>query len=233
MDQTSTTPFHPREHASAAPRVRVAVIDDHEVVREGLRMSFDSDSRLTLVGNAGTAESGRVLVRRSRPHVVVVDLRLPDMTGIELCSLLLAEYPRMAIVLHSTYLAEDVVREATRAGAAAYVTKAAGISELRGTIMRVAAGERMTSGTAMDVVGHLAASDPSSGLTPRQARVAELLLVGETYSRIGGRLHISEATVRWHVQKLKERFDVTSRSELIATLVRTGAVLPDARAPIV
>src|SRR4051812_24749129 len=120
--------------------MRVLIVDDHEIVREGLAATLSSDSRIEIVGAAATAKEALMLARRTLPDVALVDLRLPDMTGEELTRELRARFPSTAVIVLTTYLSEETVRGALKAGAAAYGTKAAGLPELRAAIDRIAAG---------------------------------------------------------------------------------------------
>jgi DNA-binding NarL/FixJ family response regulator len=213
--------------------IMVVSVDDHEVVREGLRLCFSSCEGVSIVGQADSGARGYDLVRRTLPDVAVLDLRLPDTTGLELCARIRAGFPSTAVVLLSSYLSEDMVRQAVRVGAADYVTKGAELRRLEQTVRKVASGWRMSAGDASAIVQDLDRTDRRGGqtaaLTPRQEQVAELIVDGNTYAQIAGKLHISESTVRFHVQALKERFGVRSKAELIATVVRFALVTPPDR----
>lgn len=208
--------------------ISVVTADEHEVVREGLRHYLDKQPEISVVGQAATGAATYELVRRTRPDVAIIDLRLRDMNGFDLCERLRRAFPGTAVVILSGYLSEDAVREAVKIGAADYVTKSAGMQELMAALHRVASGEAMINGDASKIVQNLCRStaDGAGGLTPRQARVAELVVDGKTYAQIAARLHISESTVRFHVQSLKDRFGVRSKSELVATVVRRALVTP-------
>jgi DNA-binding NarL/FixJ family response regulator len=218
---------HP-DRADPAGRVQVLVVDDHEVVRAGLAGALGQDDRYQVVALAANGREALELARRDQPDVAVVDLRLPDLTGIELCRQLRTAVPATSVILLSSYLAEDTVREAMAAGAAAYVTKSAGLHELRRALDEVS-GPSDEPRSVSQIVRRMeelsetrAATDAP---TPAQTRVLELLAQGLTYAEVARRLVISEATVRFHVQRLKVKLGTSSRTELVVRAVRAGFIV--------
>jgi DNA-binding NarL/FixJ family response regulator len=210
--------------------MKICVVDDHEIVREGLRTVLPSDPMIEVVAEAASGAEALTAVRRTLPDVVLTDYRLPDMTGDELCRRILALAPSTAVVILTTYLSEDVVQRSIDAGAAGFVTKAAGLEELRGVLGDLARGERRSLEATSAVVQRLhqsAARDADSRtLTPQQERVLELAAAGLTYGEISRKLHVSESTVRFHIQSLKERLGVRTKTELIATAIRSALIAP-------
>jgi DNA-binding NarL/FixJ family response regulator len=212
--------------------VRVLIVDDHEVVRNGIVASLRASPRYRIVGAAGTGAEAVSLARRVRPDVAIVDLRLPDMTGETVCRQLIADTPGIAVVMLTTYLSDDTVRSAQAAGAAAYVTKAAGIAVLKETLEEIGSGAQssLSSDSAPVIVHRLdrLASGRAAGhlTTPHQRRVLALAAAGLTNGQIGQRLNISESTVRFHIQKLKRIFSVPSRTALVVRAVQDGVIAP-------
>lgn len=211
-------------------RLRLLIVDDHELVREGLAAALSRDARFDLVGAASTGHAAVQLARRTQPDVAVVDMRLPDVPGDEVCRQLRAALPEVAVIVLSSYLTEEAVRHAIRAGASAYVTKAAGLPELR-TALDEAWAHRGRSGNMLSVsqiVRRLEqlveARSDSNAPTPQQARVLELAAQGLTYGKIAKRLLISESTVRFHIQKLKVKFETNSKTELVVRAIRAGLI---------
>jgi len=205
-------------------RRSVIVVDDHEIVRNGLLATLRGVPRLRVVGGAGNAADALDLAGRKRPDIALVDLRLPDMSGDELCRELIAAVPTTRVVIHTTYLSEETVRNALAAGAAGYVTKAAGVPELIRTLSELESP--VTSESPPDTVKRLGGKVSGIDLTPHQARILELAADGLTNRQVGDRLFISESTVRFHMLKLKRQFDARTRTELIARAIRTGAIPP-------
>lgn len=214
----------PLPHGGA---VRLMVVDDHEVVREGLAAALASDGTLEIVAAVSTAADALTAAARKRPDLALIDLRLPDMMGDDLCRELLRRLPRCAVVMLSSYLSEDIVRSAMVAGAAAYITKGAGLAELRRVLTAVASASADDEPQIVLQLRELVAQrGGSSRLTPQQERVLELSAEGLTYREIGERLFISESTVRFHMQKLKAKFGTRTKAELIARAIRSGALAP-------
>jgi DNA-binding NarL/FixJ family response regulator len=208
------------------------VVDDHEVVREGLSAALSSDGQFEVVAAVPTAAAALAAVSRTRPDVALVDLRLPDLMGDRLCVELRKRLPSTAVVVLSSYVSEDTMRTAMEAGASAYITKGAGLAELREALADVVArreepGEPQIVGQLHQLVSR---RSDDSRLTPQQERVLELSAEGLTYREIGARLFISESTVRFHMQKLKGKFGARTKTELIARAIRSGAMAPASEA---
>jgi DNA-binding NarL/FixJ family response regulator len=216
--------------AIVAMPAKAILVDDHEVVREGLLATLKDDPWLRFVGVAGTGRGAIRLAKRVLPDVAAVDLRLPDMSGEEVCRELTALMPDLKIVVLSTYLSEEAVRNVLEAGASAYVTKAAGVAALRRALHDVRRGVVTQPHEAALLVKELHASvaEGEGGLriTPQQEKVLELVAEGLTSQKVGERLFISESTVRFHIQKLKETTGARSRAELIAKAMRQGLIPP-------
>ncbi|MBI5104876.1 MAG: response regulator transcription factor [Solirubrobacterales bacterium] len=220
---------HLHEPGRAAP-IRLLIVDDHEVVREGLVAALAADGRFEVIAAAGSAEEGLAALRRARPDVAVVDLRLPDMPGDVLCRTLRERLPATPVVVLSSFASEDTLRAAMDAGASAYISKAAGLGELRDTLRRVAAEGPDADAPQIREALHrmLVRRDDDDRPTPRQERVLELAADGLTYQEIGDRLFISESTVRFHMQKLKAKFGARTKTDLIAKAIRAGVITPPA-----
>lgn len=211
--------------------VRIMIVDDHEIVREGVRAALSRTPGMEIVGEASTGREALRRVRQTLPDIALVDLRLPDMRGEDLTREFTRDFPGTSVIILSTYLSEETVRGALQAGAAAYVTKAAGLPELVAAIERVCSGQGApgaASGPQIVKQLHALVNERMSGTTPtpQQERVLELAAQGFTNHEIGDRLFISESTVRFHVQKLKAKFEARTKTELIAKAIRTGFIAP-------
>lgn len=218
--------------------MRICVVDDHEIVREGLRTVLSATPEIEVVADASTAGGALTAVRRTLPDVVLTDFRLPDMPGDELCRRIREIAPSTSVVILTTYLSENIVQRSIDAGAADFVTKAAGLDELRRVLWRQRdndVGKPMRNAPST-VVARLHKSVDRDvahrALTPQQERVLELAASGLTYREIGGQLHISESTVRFHIQSLKERLGVKTKTELIALAIREALIAPGADASV-
>jgi DNA-binding NarL/FixJ family response regulator len=211
--------------------MKLLIVDDHEVVREGLRAVLSTEDGIDHIDEADSGRTALTRARRCPPDIVLLDFRLPDMPGDELCGALRRGFPSAILVMVTTYLSEEIVRRTLQAGANAYVTKAAGLSELRRVVREFTSGQANTaSRTESEIVRRLhdvvAERSSEFRLTPQQERVLELLAAGMTYQEIGRRLFISESTVRFHVQKLKERLDARTKTELVAKAIRLSLLSP-------
>jgi DNA-binding NarL/FixJ family response regulator len=175
--------------------VRIIIVDDHEIVREGLLATLAASPELNVVGAAATGRAAVELARRVTPEVALVDLRLPDMSGNDVCRELVRVVPSMAVIILSTYLSEEAVRSALS------------VKQLHELVAEREGGMRAT---------------------PQQERVLELAAQGLTNRQVGERLFISESTVRFHIQKLKESTCARTRTELIAKAIRAGMIAPAA-----
>jgi DNA-binding NarL/FixJ family response regulator len=208
----------------------VLVVDDHEVVLEGLVAILEARGYDVLA--ASTATEALSVADSKLPAVALVDLRLPDMSGDELCGRLVEAVPGIAVIVLTTYLSEETVRRALSAGASEYVTKAAGLSVLFAALDRVFASPAgpATAGGAPQIVRQLheaaAKRMHTVSLTPQQENVLELASQGYTNDEIGGRLFIAESTVRFHLGRLRTAFGARSKTELIAKAIRAGAIRP-------
>lgn len=224
-----TAPESKVQLRSAASPTEVLVVDDHEVVRAGVTAALTRDERMRVVASAGDGREALALCVEHRPDVAVIDLRLPDMAGHQLCRRIREQSPGTAVVVLSTYLSEEAVRDCVAAGAAAYVTKAAGLDELRGAIVdahhQATPDRRPCVSQIVRRLEQLVADrDDTEAPTPAQSRVLALAAQGHTYGKIARDLRISESTVRFHIQKLKVKLGVHSRSELAVAAVRAGLV---------
>jgi DNA-binding NarL/FixJ family response regulator len=208
----------------------VLIVDDHEIVRDGLQARLAATGRYRSITAAASGREALQVARRLLPDVVVVDLRLPDMNGTELCRRLRERHPGLTIVVLTTYLSEGTVRAALTAGANAYVTKAAGVAELRQAIDRALTGPGDVGAPAGQIVQRLHQLVDSridaARPTPQQTRVLELAAEGLTNRAIGERMFLSESTVRFHVQRLKARVGARTKTELIAKAIRGGLIAP-------
>ncbi|WP_273735275.1 response regulator transcription factor [Mycolicibacterium septicum] len=212
---------------------QVCIVDDHEVVRDGLRsviVSLDSPV-VEQVWSTGSAADALARQATSRPEFFIVDYRLPDMAGDELCAALVTEYPDTKVVVLTSYTDVDIIERCLQSGASAYVSKEAGLAELRRAFAAVAAGERRVvccEPACPSNPGAAGASDiDDRGLTKQQLRVLELLATGLTYRQIGRQLCIAESTVRFHITALKQKLGVQTKAELIVFSVRQALVPPN------
>ncbi len=218
--------------------VRVLVVDDQRVVRDGLALLLRVSPRVELVG---TAENGRAALDRLgelTPDVVLMDLRMPVMDGVEATRRIRAGYPSVQVIVLTTYADDESVFAALRAGARGYLTKDADADEIVRAVERVHAGEAMldTSVQArlLDALGAgMASSEPPAepaalpdDLTPREAEVLTRIAEGLSNAEIARRLVVSEATVKTHVNRLFATTGVRDRAQAVRYAYRHGLAAP-------
>jgi len=217
-------------------KIRIVVVDDHEVVRHGLRLSLELEPDMAVVGEARTGEDAIRIVGESRPDVVLLDVRLEGADGPEVCQRILEAVPRTAVVMLTNYLQDGFVLRSLMAGAKGYVIKDVQLSELKKMIRSVHRG-----GAVLDpkVTGQVISTATLSGEAPvgrsgsprhvtvlsdTDLAILRHLSEGLTDKHIAGRVHLSPHTVKDHLEKIRAVLDVGSRTEIVATALRRGLV---------
>ncbi|MDI3298587.1 MAG: response regulator transcription factor [Bacillota bacterium] len=206
--------------------IRLLLVDDHEVVRRGLRAILQVDPELEVAGEAATAEEAVEQARRLRPDVVLLDLRLPGTDGVAVCRRLAAESPDSRVIILSAFDQLEDIRQAFLAGARGYVLKNADGASLIRHIRAVAAGEVILDPQLTGRVMNLM-RPPAEGvepLTERELEVVRLVAAGLTTREIARKLFLHENTVKTHVQHAMAKLRVANRAELAAEATRRGLV---------
>jgi DNA-binding NarL/FixJ family response regulator len=198
----------------------ILIVDDHEIVREGLKTILRDDPDFEVVAESGSAEGIVQLAQRTRPDVVLLDARLPGVSGVEACRQLVAADPDIAVLMVSSYSDDRLVEECIRAGAKGYVVKDIERLSLKESIRAVHGGGGAVSPLiAAKVLNRLrskeelASAVPSSPLSQTQLEILRLIAVGFSNREIAGRIHLSENTVKSHIQQIFRKLDVSNRVE--------------------
>jgi DNA-binding NarL/FixJ family response regulator len=202
--------------------LRVLVVDDQQIVREGLATILDMLADVSVVGSAGDGAAALELVARRRPDVVLLDLHMPVLDGVATTRRIVAEHPATAVLILTTFGEDDDALEALRAGARGVLTKDAGHEEISRALHQAAAGH-MTLAAPLQARLLAAASPPPQavrvelpdGLTAREADVLALIAAGFTNREIAGRLFVSEATVKTHINHLFAKIGARDRAAAI------------------
>jgi DNA-binding NarL/FixJ family response regulator len=221
---------------SGVAKIRIVVVDDHEVVRHGLRLSLELEPDMTLIGEARTGEEALALVADGKPDVVLLDVRLEGADGPEVCRRILEVAPRTAVVMLTNYDQDGFVLRSLMAGAKGYVIKDVQLSELKKMIRSVYRGgsvlDPKVTGQVISTVA-LAVDAPVvrpggprqvTTLSDTDLTILRHLAEGLTDKQIAGRVHLSPHTVKDHLEKIRAVLDVGSRTEIVATALRRGLV---------
>jgi DNA-binding NarL/FixJ family response regulator len=200
--------------------IRLAIVDDHEIVREGLRTILQSDPEFEVVAEAGTADELGDLVDETHPDVVLLDARLPGVSGGEACRRLVASHPDVAVLIVSTYSDDQLVEECIKAGAKGYIIKDIERFSLKESIRAVhGGGGAVSPAIAAKVLDQLRSTEnaptpqPSIPLSDTQLEILRLIAGGYSNREIADRVHLSTNTVKSHVQEIFRKLDVGNRVE--------------------
>lgn len=203
--------------------IRIVVVDDHPIVRQGLAAALDDENDFDVVGQAASAEDAVPLVRHLKPDVVILDLELPGIGGIEAIPHLLSASETARLLVFTAYGAEERVLSALRAGAAGYILKGATTDEIFRSVRTVAAGETiLASRVASTLVHELTGAGGAGSLTRREREVLRLVAEGQPNKQIARALMISERTVKFHVSSLLRKFEAENRAQVVAIAASRG-----------
>lgn len=214
--------------------IRLLLVDDHDVVRTGIKMLLESQTDLIIVGEASNGAQAIAMSRILHPDVIVMDLTLPDISGIEVTRQLKAEKPEQAIIALTIHEDEQYFFEMLQAGASGYVPKRAAPDDLITAIHTAHQGEiyiypSLAKTLVADFLGRTekeTGSNTIEGLTSREASVLRLLAEGYSNERIGEQLEISKHTVARHREKIMRKLGLHSRSDLVKYAIRKGLINP-------
>lgn len=209
--------------------VRIVLVDDHAILRQGLRSVLEREDDLEVVGEASTREEAVDVVARAHPDVVLMDLKLSaasDYEGLALCAQLSEADPRIGLLVLTTFLDEQLVVRAVKAGARGYVVKDVDTTELVRGIRAVSSGEsafdaRSASAMVRSLNGQVA---PFERLTDRELEVLRLLAAGSSNVKIGEQLFISATTVKFHVSNIMRKLGVGRRAEAVYAASKQGLI---------
>ena len=211
-----------------AVTIRILITDDHKVVRQGLRMVLELDPDLEVVGEASNGEEAVAMARRLEPDVVLMDLLMPVMSGIEATGEIRRELPNTEVVALTSVLEDASVAGAIRAGAIGYLLKNTEADELRRALRAAAAGQvQLAPEAAARLMREVRTPDSPGPLTERETEVLKLLARGKANKQIARELFISQKTVRSHVHSILGKLNVSSRTQAALYAVRIGLVPTD------
>ena len=215
--------------SSNSPTVRVLIADDQTLFRVGLARLLEEDERVKIVGQAGDGAEAVKLAGSLKPDVVLMDLKMPNLDGIEATRQIVASHPGVKVLLLTTFEADNHVIQALKAGASGYILKDSKPDSIVSSLLAVMAGERvMASAVANRVLEMLTGTTTPKefydGLTGREIEILKLLAGGMANKQIAYKLKISEKTVRNHVSNMYEKLNIYDRSQAVLYAVRKGLV---------
>ena len=213
--------------------IKIILADDHTMLRHGLSRSLELEEDIEIVGQATNGHSTIDLVKELLPDVVIMDIGMPDLNGIEATRRITNDYPNVKIVGLSMYSSDKYVREMFRAGASGYLLKNCTFEELTEAIRTVVTGKTYISPSISDMVVKEYASKPTdeksvfSVLTQREREVLQLFAEGKTTKQVGRSLHISPKTVEAHRLRIMEKLDIDNIAQLTKYAIQEGLTEPE------
>jgi DNA-binding NarL/FixJ family response regulator len=208
--------------------MRIVVVDDHEIVRQGLRALLEAEEDFTVVGEAGSVVEAVRRVGYESPDVVVMDVRLPDGSGVEACREIRSRWPNVKVLMLTSYADEEALMSAIVAGASGYVLKRIDSHDLVSNLRKVAAGESLLDGEMTDrLFRKLRGDEPDdpllARLTPQERKILDHIAEGLTNREISEQMFLAEKTVKNYVSNLLAKLEMSRRSEAAAYAARLAA----------
>lgn len=201
--------------------IRILTVDDHIVLREGIASIVEAEADMQIVGEAANGSEAVEAHRRLRPDIMLMDLQMPVMSGVEAIEKICGQDPNARIVVLTTYEGDVQVVRALKAGACAYLLKSSLLDELLNTIRSVHAGKRYIPPDLAQEIAIHAAEDP---LSQREITVLELVASGKSNKLVAWELDVSDETVKAHLRSIFSKLDVSDRTQAVTTALRRGII---------
>lgn len=209
--------------------IRIMIVDDHEMVREGLKAILLTEPDFTIVGDAANASQALQSIERLCPDIVLLDVRLPDSSGIKVCQKVTERFPEIGVIILTTFTDQQLVAQCIQAGARGYIVKDIERFDLKRSIRAVARGEAaIDSKAAMAILSQLRHAPQSQAelepeaLSSQQLVILRLVAQGLSSREIATQLYLSENTVKGYVQEILHRLGVKNRTEAVMVAVKQG-----------
>ncbi len=209
------------EATEAAP-TRVLLVDDHELIRQGLARAFERDPQMVIVGQAATVSQGLAMYDKHRPDVVVTDLQLPDGTGLDIVRSIRQVDDKAGLVVLTMHSGDEHVFQAMEAGASAFVGKDSPASEVVSAARHAAVAPRtfLSSALAGAMMRRATTANQKPKLSAREQQVLNLLAEGLGTAAIAGQLYVSESTAKTHIARIYQKLGATNRAQALVTAMR-------------
>jgi DNA-binding NarL/FixJ family response regulator len=202
--------------------ITVLIVDDHEVVREGLRLSLSRTPHIRVVGEAADGNAALDLAERRRPSVVIMDVRMPGMDGLDATKALLEREPNTSVLIFTAYSERSLLARGLDSGAKGYILKEAPHDTLVRAIEKVAGGDSFIDPALMPTF--LSGKDREDMLTPRERQILQLLADGMSNADVAQRLFISQETVKSHVRHILAKLEADTRTHAVAIALRDAII---------
>jgi DNA-binding NarL/FixJ family response regulator len=206
---------------AGAEAIRILIVDDHPIMRVGIAAIINAQPRMQVVGQAGTAGDAIRMFNSLQPDLTLMDLRLPDRSGVEAIRTIRAVSPKAKIIVLTTYEGDEDIHQALDAGARGYIIKGMQHDALVKALQRVHAGQRYLPQVVTEA---LSSRIPGSHLSQREQEVLQLMFAGKSNREIAEELSIKEATVKSHVSVILMRLDVSDRTQAVVEGLKRGLV---------
>jgi DNA-binding NarL/FixJ family response regulator len=208
--------------ANGSREITCLIVDDHEVVREGLRLSLSRASHIRVIGEASDGESAVALTERRRPDVVIMDVRMPGMDGLEATKLISEKVPETAVLIFTAYSERSLLSRGLESGAKGYILKEAPHQTLLRAIEKVAGGEGYVDPALMPAF--LTGKGRDEMLTGREREILQLLADGMSNADVAKKLFISQETVKSHVWHILAKLEADTRTHAVAIALRDSII---------
>lgn len=206
--------------------INVFIADDHPVYREGLAQNWEGVPQINVIGSAGDGKSALEAIRQLKPDVAVMDLKLPELDGMQVLELLFAEDSPTSVLVLTAYMDSTTVYRALTHGARGFLEKAASFSEITEAVLQIGAGGTIIAPFAQDVLARELRTRQNTtekpNLTSREVEILRLAADGHSGQKIASELHISLTTVKTHLQHIYDKLDVSDRASAVAQAIRRG-----------
>lgn len=208
---------------------RILLVDDHHIVRQGIKALLQLEKDLQVVGEAANGVEALELIEKLSPDLVLLDVKMPGMDGVEVCRQSLARHPELPLVILSAFPGQDSVIQCIRAGAKGYVLKDVDVTELVKTIRAIRRGESVldpkVAGAVMEALRRTPwTDDAETALSQREIEITRLMAQGLTNQEIAWRLYLSPSTVKLHIRKIEDKLGVTGRTAVVYEASKRGLI---------